>query len=113
MPTPDLQPTLIGPRMIVRPIAPTDWDEMFAAAADPKVWALHPVPERYKAEVFREFFDGALKSEAAFSFVDRPKRSSARAATTATTRRSAKSRSAGRSSRAPIGAAASTPKSNA
>jgi RimJ/RimL family protein N-acetyltransferase len=71
MPTPDLQPTLIGPRMIVRPIAPTDWDEMFAAAADPKVWALHPVPERYKAEVFREFFDSALESGAAFSFVDR------------------------------------------
>jgi RimJ/RimL family protein N-acetyltransferase len=71
MPTPDLQPTLIGPRIIVRPIAPTDWDEMFAAAADPEVWALHPVRERYQAEVFREFFDGALKSGAAFSFVDR------------------------------------------
>ena len=88
MPTPDLQPTLIGPRIIVRPIALTDWDEMFAAAADPEVWALHPVRERYKAEVFREFFDGALKSGAAFSFVDRGKarRSSARAAITATTR---------------------------
>ena len=71
MPAPDLQPTLIGPRIIVRPIAPTDWDEMFAAAADPEVWALHPVRERYQAEVFREFFDGALKSGAAFSFVDR------------------------------------------
>ena len=71
MPAPDLQPTLIGSRIIVRPIAQTDWDEMFAAAADPEVWALHPVRERYKAEVFREFFDGALKSGAAFSFVDR------------------------------------------
>jgi RimJ/RimL family protein N-acetyltransferase len=55
----------------VRPIVPADWEEMYAAAADPEVWALHPARERYKAEVFREFFDGALKTRAAFSFVDR------------------------------------------
>jgi N-acetyltransferase len=68
---PDLQPTLVGPRMIVRPVKAEDWAEMQAAAADPEVWALHPARERYKAEVFREFFDGALKSGSAFSFVDR------------------------------------------
>ena len=68
---PDLQPTLIGPRIIVRPITPVDWDEMFAAAADPEVWALHPVRDRYKSEVFRDFFDGAIGSKSAFSFVDR------------------------------------------
>jgi len=68
---PDLQPTLIGPRIIVRPITPMDWDEMFAAAADPEVWALHPVRDRYKAEVFRDFFDGAIGSKSAFAFVDR------------------------------------------
>jgi N-acetyltransferase len=68
---PDLQPTLIGPRILVRPIAPADWDEMFAAAADPEVWALHPVRQRYKAEVFRDFFDGAIASKSGFAFVDR------------------------------------------
>jgi RimJ/RimL family protein N-acetyltransferase len=68
---PDLQPTLVGPRIMVRPISPTDWDEMFAAAADPEVWALHPVRDRYRAEVFREFFDGAIGSRSGFSFVDR------------------------------------------
>jgi RimJ/RimL family protein N-acetyltransferase len=68
---PDLQPTLIGPRIIVRPITPADWDEMFAAAADPEVWALHPVRDRYKAEDFREFFDGAIASRSGFAFVDR------------------------------------------
>jgi RimJ/RimL family protein N-acetyltransferase len=68
---PDLQPTLIGPRIMVRPITPVDWDEMFAAAADPEVWAVHPVRDRYKAEVFRDFFDGAIASKSAFSFVDR------------------------------------------
>ena len=68
---PDLQPTLIGPRIIVRPITPMDWDEMLAAAADPEVWALHPVRDRYKAEVFRDFFDGAIAARSAFAFVDR------------------------------------------
>ena len=68
---PDLQPTLIGPRIVVRPITPADWDEMYAAAADPEVWALHPARQRYKAEVFRDFFDGAIASRSAFAFVDR------------------------------------------
>lgn len=44
---------------------------MFAAAADPEVWAVHPARERYREPVFREFFDGALACGSAFSFVDR------------------------------------------
>src|SRR5687768_6554557 len=66
-----LQPTLVGPRITVRPIAASDWDEMFAAAADPEVWALHPVPERYLEQAFREFFDAALQCGSGFAFVDR------------------------------------------
>jgi len=71
VPQPDLQPTLVGPRIVVRPVAPADWDEMFAAAADPGVWALHPVRDRHQAPVFREFFESALASGSAFAFVDR------------------------------------------
>src|SRR6266850_8571019 len=32
----DFQPTLVGPHVIVRPIAATDWHELFAVAADPE-----------------------------------------------------------------------------
>jgi RimJ/RimL family protein N-acetyltransferase len=71
MTIPDLQPTLQGPRVIVRPVAPADWHEMFAAAADPEIWALHPVSDRYTENVFRAFFDSAIASGSAFSFVDR------------------------------------------
>ena len=67
----DLQPTLTGARILIRPIEPTDLDEMFEAASDPEVWALHPVSNRYSEPVFREFFDNALASGAAFAFVDR------------------------------------------
>jgi len=68
---PNLQPTLIGPRIAIRPIAEADWSQMFAAGSDPEVWAVHPVSDRYKEAVFREFFDGALASGSGFSFVDR------------------------------------------
>lgn len=67
----ELQPTLEGTRVIVRPIALTDWDAMFAAAADPGIWELHPDSNRYTEPVFRLFFDGAVESGSAFTFVDR------------------------------------------
>lgn len=71
MPTVDLQPTLTGPRITVRPIAPSDWDEMFAAASDPDIWALHPARDRYTEPVFRNYFDTAIASGSAFAFVER------------------------------------------
>ncbi|MES2936049.1 MAG: GNAT family N-acetyltransferase [Pseudomonadota bacterium] len=66
----DLQPTLTGPRVTLRPIRASDWEGMFQAAANPRVWELHPVSDRYTAPVFREFFDGALASGSAFTIVD-------------------------------------------
>lgn len=71
MTQPDFQPTLLGPSVIVRPIACADWPELFAAASDPEIWKVHPVPERYTEPVFRKFFDGAIESGKAFVFVDR------------------------------------------
>jgi RimJ/RimL family protein N-acetyltransferase len=68
---PDFQPTLVGPSITVRPIEAGDWPELFAAASDPKIWEVHPVPDRYTEPGFRTFFDGALKSRMAFVFVDR------------------------------------------
>ena len=67
----DLQPTLTGERVIVRPVATTDWESMFAAAADPKIWELHPAPDRYQEAVFRQYFDDAIACGSAFAFVDR------------------------------------------
>lgn len=69
--TPNLQPTLVGEHVIVRPVQHTDWDGMFAAASDPKIWELHPEPDRYKEAVFRNYFDGAIASGSAFTFVDK------------------------------------------
>ena len=71
MAVPDLQPTLRGEHVVLRPAHAGDWPEMFEAAADPLIWAGHPVRERYKAAYFRAFFDDALASRAALTFVDR------------------------------------------
>src|SRR5437868_5982156 len=67
---PDLQPTLVGANVIVRPILPSDWEGMFAAASDPEIWLLHPVRDRYTEPVFRTFFDSAVAGGSAFSIVD-------------------------------------------
>ena len=65
------QPTLEGARVTIRPIAPSDWVSMFAAAADPEIWAQHTSSDRYTKWAFRQYFDDAIESGSAFAFVDR------------------------------------------
>jgi N-acetyltransferase len=67
----DLQPTLVGETVVIRPLVEADWPALFAVASDPAIWELHPVRDRYKEEVFRLYFDGAVQSKSAFVFVDR------------------------------------------
>ena len=71
MENPDLQPTLVGDRVLIRPLVASDWAGMYSVAADREVWALHPASDRYKEAVFREFFDGALSSGSAFTLIER------------------------------------------
>ena len=66
----DLQPTLVGPRVIVRPVRPDDFEAMFAAASDPQIWAQHPANDRCEPGPFKAYFEGALSSGSAFAFVD-------------------------------------------
>jgi RimJ/RimL family protein N-acetyltransferase len=71
MAQPDFQPTLTGPTVIVRPVAASDWAELFAAGSDPEIWKVHPRSNRYTEPAFREYFDSAVASNMAFVFVDR------------------------------------------
>jgi RimJ/RimL family protein N-acetyltransferase len=66
----DLQPTLKGELLSLRPLRPEDFDDLYAVASDPLIWELHPERERYKEEVFREFFRLALESGGAFVAID-------------------------------------------
>lgn len=66
----DLQPTLRGALLEIRPLRPEDWDALYAVASDPLIWEQHPQRERYKEEVFREFFRVAIESRSAFAVID-------------------------------------------
>ena len=57
-----LQPTLVNTVIALRPLRDSDWDPLFAVAADPLIWALHPAHDRWQEPVFRRFFDDALAS---------------------------------------------------
>ncbi len=67
----DLQPTLTSELIGVRPLVPADWDELYAVASDPLIWEQHPAHDRYKEDVFREFFREALESVGALVVIDR------------------------------------------
>jgi RimJ/RimL family protein N-acetyltransferase len=66
----DLQPHLKGDLIELRPLMPEDWDDLFAVAADPLIWAQHPENDRYKEDVFKVFFKDALESGGAFVVID-------------------------------------------
>ena len=67
----DLQPTLRGELLELRPLRPDDWDELFRVASDPLIWEQHPEHDRWTEPVFRKFFQGALDSKGAFVTIDR------------------------------------------
>jgi RimJ/RimL family protein N-acetyltransferase len=67
----DLQPTLKGKLIEIRPLTRDDFDALFAAASDPLIWEQHPENDRYKREVFQRFFDEAIDSKGAFAIIER------------------------------------------
>jgi N-acetyltransferase len=70
----DLQPTLVGELLELRPLKPEDFDALFRAASDPLIWEQHPESDRYAHDVFQTYFDGALESGGAFAILDRKTR---------------------------------------
>jgi RimJ/RimL family protein N-acetyltransferase len=66
----DLQPHLKGDLIELRPLMPEDWNNLFAVAADPLIWAQHPENDRYKEDVFKVFFKDALESGGTFVVKD-------------------------------------------
>jgi RimJ/RimL family protein N-acetyltransferase len=66
----ELQPVLKGDLIELRPLREDDFDKLYAAASDPLIWEQHPASDRYKEDVFRDFFRGALESGGAFAVVD-------------------------------------------
>jgi RimJ/RimL family protein N-acetyltransferase len=66
-----LQPTLETNTIRLLPLQAADFAELYAVAADPKVWEQHPNKDRWQRPVFLNFFEGAIQSQGAFKIVDK------------------------------------------
>jgi RimJ/RimL family protein N-acetyltransferase len=67
----DLQPTLEGALLLLRPLEPADFEALFRAAGDPGIWEQHPESDRHERAVFQRYFDGAIASGGAFAVIER------------------------------------------
>jgi RimJ/RimL family protein N-acetyltransferase len=65
------QPILQDDCVILTPLQEDEFEELLIVASDPLIWAQHPNPDRWKREVFRTYFDGALASGGAFMIRNR------------------------------------------
>ncbi len=54
----------------IEPLKETDFDILYAIASDPLIWEQHPNKDRYKKDVFENFFRGAMESKGAFLVYD-------------------------------------------
>jgi RimJ/RimL family protein N-acetyltransferase len=66
----NLQPTLQNQIVQLIPLQESDFEALYKVASDPLVWEQHPNKDRYKREVFQNFFDGAILSKGAFKIID-------------------------------------------
>lgn len=66
----DLQPTLKGEFVVLRPLREDDFEALYAVASDPLIWEQHPDSDRWQEDVFRQYFKGAMDSGGAFLILD-------------------------------------------
>jgi len=52
--------------VILSAVQQKDFEVLYHVAADPEIWEQHPEQDRYKKEVFRNYFNSALASQSAF-----------------------------------------------
>lgn len=64
------QPTLQNDIIKLVPLKDTDFEVLYEVASDPLIWEQHPNKNRWKREVFENFFKGAIESKGAFLIYD-------------------------------------------
>ena len=67
----DLQPTLENELIILRPLREDDFDSLYQVAKDPLIWEQHPCNDRFKREVYTDFFKDSIESNGALLIVDK------------------------------------------
>lgn len=66
-----IQPKLENETALLLPLEESDFEVLYQTASDPKIWEQHPNPDRYKRDVFQNFFQGAILSKGAFKIIDK------------------------------------------
>ncbi len=64
------QPTIENDLIKIQPLKPDDFETLYSIASDPLIWEQHPNTDRYRREVFENFFKGAMESGGAFLVFD-------------------------------------------
>lgn len=67
----NIQPILENKKAILYPLQEKDFELLYKVASDPKVWEQHPNKDRWRKEIFKTFFEGAIQSKGAFKIVDK------------------------------------------
>ncbi|MFN5422570.1 MAG: GNAT family N-acetyltransferase [bacterium] len=69
--SPNLQPDHLQNEIVILiPLKQEDFEELYSVASDPLIWEQHPNPDRYKRDVFLNYFQGAIQSNSAFLIKD-------------------------------------------
>lgn len=66
----DLQPTLEGKFVKIRPLTRSDCDALYHVAKDPEIWEQHH-SKRYLKTVFKPFFEESVQSKGALAILDK------------------------------------------
>jgi RimJ/RimL family protein N-acetyltransferase len=67
----NFQPTLQNELILLQPLQESDFESLFAVAADPLIWEQHPNKNRYQREPFQNYFEGAMQSNGALLITDK------------------------------------------
>lgn len=63
----ELQPLHLKNELVaLTPLLTEHFNELYLVASDPLIWEQHPNPDRFKQEVFENYFKGAIASKGAF-----------------------------------------------
>ena len=67
----NIQSTLENVRVTLYPLQEEDFEALYTTASNPEIWVQHPNKDRWKKDVSRTFFEGAMQSQGAFKIVDK------------------------------------------
>ncbi len=65
------RPHLENELVTLQPLTISDFETLYQVASDPLIWEQHPASDRYKRDVFQNYFDSALVSDGAFLIINK------------------------------------------